>query len=68
VCQKRFQQTAQAYQRSRRLQRAHHLLQHTTRRVKEIAVEVGLADLQRFNKAIRREYGCAPRALRRPGR
>lgn len=62
--QKRFGKTAQAYARSRKLLRARHLLLNTTRSVKEIAVEVGIANLQLFNKSIRREFGCSPRALR----
>ena len=62
--QQRYQQTVQAYIRRRRLQRAQHLFRYTTRSVKSIAVEVGIANLQLFNKSIRREFGCAPRQLR----
>ncbi|HAS83978.1 MAG TPA: hypothetical protein DCS43_15195 [Verrucomicrobia bacterium] len=65
--QKRFQKTVQAYIRSRRLQQAHHLLRYTTQSVKEIAVEVGIANLQLFNKSIRNEFGCAPRKIRYRG-
>ncbi len=50
--------------RKRRLQRAHHLLLHSTMPVKLVAAECGLGDLQQFNKLMRREYGKSPRALR----
>ncbi|MHC4887055.1 MAG: helix-turn-helix domain-containing protein, partial [Planctomycetota bacterium] len=40
------------------------LLRQTDLPVKAIAVEVGMADLQRFNKAFRRSTGVSPRAYR----
>lgn len=51
--------------RRRRVERARHLLTHTTMSVKEIARQVGIDDLQRFNKTVRLETGRAPRSLRR---
>lgn len=50
--------------RRRRVERARHLLVHTTLGVKEIAAQVGIDDLQRFNKTMRLETGLAPRDLR----
>lgn len=57
-------QTIVGYMRQRRAQRARHLLTHSTLPIKTIACSVGLHDLQRFNKTIRRETGRSPRELR----
>jgi len=48
----------------RRMERACHLLLHSTIPVKSIAAECGIGDLQQFNKLIRAEYGKGPRQLR----
>lgn len=48
----------------RRVERAMHLLHHSTRSIKEIAAEVGIPDLHAFNKAMRGAYGRPPRVLR----
>jgi len=48
-----------------RLDRAVHLLSHTSNSISVIARMVGLPDLQHFNKLIRRHMGKAPRQLRR---
>jgi AraC-like DNA-binding protein len=53
-----------AYIRRRRMQRARHLLLETTLSIPAIAASVGIADLQAFNKACRRELGGSPRAIR----
>ncbi|RYG17051.1 AraC family transcriptional regulator [bacterium] len=53
--------------RRRRVERARHLLIHTTLPIKEIAVQVGIDDLQKFNKTVRLETGRSPRELRRTG-
>jgi AraC-like DNA-binding protein len=53
------------YIRQRRMQRAQHLLTQTTLPVKVIAAQVGIPDLHAFNKTVRREFGVAPRSLRR---
>lgn len=58
-------ETIVAYIRRRRLERARHLLLHSTAAVRDIASEVGIADLQSFNKAMRKHYACGPRELRR---
>jgi len=52
------------------MERALHLLKHTTMAVKTIAAEVGLPDLHFFNKTIRAATGLGPREYResqRPG-
>lgn len=51
--------------RKRRLQRAYHLLLHSTMPIKLLAAECGVGDLQQFNKLMRREYGESPRVLRK---
>jgi transcriptional regulator GlxA family with amidase domain len=48
----------------RRATRAQHLLLTTNLPVKVIAAEVGVPDLQEFNKLIRRHCGHSPRAVR----
>ena len=53
-----------AYIRRRRMARARHLLTATTMSIPAIAASIGIADLQAFNKACRRELGGSPRAIR----
>lgn len=62
-----FGDTVVGYIRRRRLLRANYLLQRSTLPIKEIAISVGIADLQHFNKAMRAEYGMGPREWRRSG-
>lgn len=50
--------------RRRRLDRAAHLLSHSTLPIKTIAHEVGIPDLHAFNKLIKKQFGKAPRLLR----
>jgi len=50
---------------SRRVERSMHLLQHTTLPIKAVAREVGIRDLQQFNKLLRHRLGRSPRSLRR---
>jgi transcriptional regulator GlxA family with amidase domain len=57
--------TVAAYIRDRRVERAAHLLRHSTLPIKAIASEVGIPDLHLFNKSLRAAYGTAPRRLRR---
>ncbi len=52
------------YIRLRRVQRADYLLRCTSLPVKAVAAQVGVPDLQAFNKLIRRELGVSPRAWR----
>lgn len=56
--------TVVAYIRRRRMDKARHLLRESTMAVAAIAAEVGIPDLQAFNKACRRELGAAPRTVR----
>ncbi|MFF2847978.1 helix-turn-helix transcriptional regulator [Streptomyces sp. NPDC058001] len=56
--------TVVAYIRARRMERARHLLRESTLSISAVAASVGIADLQAFNKACRRELGASPRALR----
>lgn len=48
----------------RRLEKAQHLLRKSRLPVKAVATEVGLADLQQFNKFMRKETGMSPRQIR----
>jgi AraC-like DNA-binding protein len=48
----------------RRGERARHLLAHSDHSVAAIAQSLGIDDLQRFNKLLRRQFGKSPRALR----
>jgi len=59
-----FGTTVIGYMRRRRMERARYLLTATTMPIKAIAFEVGIPDLQQFNKMMRREFGRPPRALR----
>ncbi|MHC5908304.1 helix-turn-helix domain-containing protein [Streptomyces sp. S6] len=59
--------TVVSYVRFRRLQRARHLLTSSTLSVTAVAAAVGIADLQAFNKACRRELGASPRDVRAAG-
>jgi len=52
------------YIRHRRGLRAQHLLRHTSLPVKVVAIQVGVADLQAFNKLMRSHTGVSPRAFR----
>lgn len=56
--------TVVTYVRRRRLERARHLLVESTLSIAAVAASVGIADLQAFNKACRRELGASPRAVR----
>ena len=57
-------QTVVAYVASRRVERARHLLAHSTLPIKAVASQVGVHNLQDFNKMLRRHAGQSPRALR----
>jgi AraC-like DNA-binding protein len=52
---------------ARRLERARHLLCNSGLPVRVIAAQLGVTDLQRFNKMVRRSCGVGPRALRGQG-
>ena len=57
--------TVVGYIRERRVQRARHLLVHSTLPIKAVAAEVGMSDLHLFNKTIRRVLGSSPRQIRK---
>lgn len=59
-----FGQGVAAYIRKRRLEKAQHLLSRSNLPIKAVAAEVGLPDLQQFNKFMRKETGAPPRRLR----
>lgn len=48
----------------RRMEIAANLIKHTSMPVKDVAQQVGIADLHQFNKMFRRYTGLAPRAWR----
>lgn len=56
--------TVGEYIRERRLEWAKHLLAHTTIPIKAIAYQVGMPDLQHFNKTMRRYCGQSPSSFR----
>ncbi len=53
------------YIRDRRMKEAAGLLVATDIPIKEIAAECGIADLQKFNKSFRLQFGLSPRKYRR---
>ncbi|MGZ0655705.1 helix-turn-helix transcriptional regulator [Coraliomargarita sp. W4R72] len=57
--------TPAAWLRQKRCGRAHELLCYSDLPIKVIAFEVGMPDLQYFNKVMRRLYGGSPRDLRK---
>jgi len=57
-------QTPMDYVRSRRLQRARQLLQHSTLAIGEIAAQVGYSSQSAFTAALSRQFGRSARALR----
>jgi Transcriptional regulator containing an amidase domain and an AraC-type DNA-binding HTH domain len=65
LCRAAFGQPVARYVRNVRLERAVHKLTHTTEPVLGIAQEVGIPDLQHFNKLVRAYSGLSPRGLRR---
>ncbi len=48
----------------RRMDLARHLLVRTTRRIGDIARDVGIPDPHLFNKTVRARLGASPRAIR----
>lgn len=57
----------QQYIQRERLNRACHLLAHSSLAIKSIAIETGIPDLQHFNKLIRAATGLSPRDYRSAG-
>lgn len=54
-----------AHVRRRRMAVAEELLRNSEMPVKSIAAQIGMTDLQHFNKLVRTTFGAAPRTLRR---
>ncbi len=65
LCRAAFNLPLASYIRRLRLDRAVHMLSHTSTGIVTIAQEVGLPDLQHFNKLIRSHTGKSPREFRR---
>ena len=59
-----YRESVVGHIRRRRMERADHLLRHSTLPIKAIAASVGLPDLQHFNKAVRTTFGVSPRERR----
>jgi AraC-like DNA-binding protein len=57
-------QTLIGFLRCRRAQTARYLLLNSTMPIKTIAIEVGVPDLQQFNKLVRHFWGKSPRQIR----
>lgn len=59
-----FGTTVVGFIQGRRVERSKHLLLYSDLPIKVIAAEVGIPDLQLFNKTIRRVLGASPRQVR----
>lgn len=59
--------TVIGYIRARRVERARHLLAHTTLPIKIIAAQVGIEDPRQFYKLIRAHLGLSPSQVRQVG-
>ena len=64
LCKQHHGCTIQVYLRQQRAQRAAQLLRHTQQGITDIAHQIGIHNLQQFNKLIRREFGQNPRSMR----
>lgn len=62
--QKHLNKTPIAYIIERRMERAEQMLRNTNMPVKQIANQVGIADLQAFNKSFRAKFNVSPREYR----
>jgi AraC family transcriptional regulator len=56
--------TVIGYIRGRRVQRAQHLLEHTTLPIKTIAAQVGIEDTRHFYKVVHAILGQSPTQVR----
>jgi AraC-like DNA-binding protein len=52
------------YVRARRMERALHMLRQTNLPIQSVARQVGISDIQLFNKMVRRAAGMSPRKVR----
>ncbi len=62
--QKHLKKTPIAYIIERRLERAEQMLRNTNMPIKQIANQVGINDLQAFNKSFRARFSLSPREYR----
>lgn len=60
--------TVMGWIRQRRMEKARELLLGSSMPVQSIASAVGISDLQRFNKMVRKQWGSSPTALRNTSR
>lgn len=60
--------TVVEYLQRRRAEKARHLLAESSLPVAVVADEIGMPDLQQFNKFIRQRLGASPRQIREQGR
>jgi AraC-like DNA-binding protein len=60
-------ETVAGYIRSRRLERAAHLLQETDARIIDVALDTGFQTHAALTRAFTAHFGCGPRAFRRDG-
>ena len=61
---KTFLTTVHEFIHRHRIERALHLLRHSSLSIKSIAIDTGFPDLQHFNKVVRAAAGQSPRGLR----
>jgi transcriptional regulator GlxA family with amidase domain len=59
-----LQSGVMAYVRTRKMTVAEELLRYSGMPIKSVAAQIGISDLQHFNKLIRNAFGAAPRTLR----
>jgi AraC family transcriptional regulator len=64
IFKKNLNCTVAEYIRRQRVKKALYLLYRSSLTIKLIAIEVGIPDLQHFNKTIRTELGSSPRKIR----
>jgi len=57
-----------AFDRARRLDRAHDLIRNSFLSVKQVMAEVGWSDPSHFCRDFKRRFGVSPRALRKQAR
>ncbi len=64
IFKQHFGETVYAYIVRLRMDRAHYLLAHSDLKIQAIAAELGITDLQAFNKLVRKHLGKSPRKIR----
>jgi AraC family transcriptional regulator len=59
-----FRVSVNRYIKQKRIERARHLLKHSSLSIQSIGIQVGIPDPHLFNKIIRQELGKSPRKIR----